>query len=744
MLTKEMESFPLISIIIPVFNGENYLRQCIDSVISQTYKEWELILIDDGSTDQSPDICNAYATEDKRIKVIHQRNSGQATARNNGLALAKGEYISFIDCDDWLEPKMYESFIEALQENQAEIAIGGYFKEFTTHRKAIHNNGRLDVYNSQEATKLILQGKIGSYLWTMLFKREVMQEPIANLKVYEDHATIFKWFVHAQHVVFIRRAYYHYRQIKNSCLHSDDLLKSECYLKAAQERYTFMKKHQVLPGWEQENRRQYLRECIKLTKDIARMDKYDWESKKLICKIREELKLLMPISCRDISLKYYLRLRLLMLNVDLYAWALQWSSKFLLTKNRERKNLFEETSSVSHRKKAKIVFLLSRFLDGGIDTVLIDYLNMLSTSGKYKLSLAIEQDMDKLEVFLDNVPENVRIYHFVENGMLMKWRRKKITQQISLPSKIYDESILAPIRRFIIKQGLKRLADRNDVIIDFDCCSYSLLEHITTPKIAWFHFSFEEMMRTNKRRMMRIGHYLSSYRNVVTISHAMYDEGVKLFPQLENKFLIIYNAKNRDNLLYRADEAINDERIRQSYILAVERLEESQKDISTLIRAYQILKRDYHHQEKLYLLGKGQSEEELRQLAASLGLADDVIFLGFHANPYPWMKHAKMLAHSAKLEGLPTVLLEGLMLDKLIVSTDCPTGPKEILDNGRAGLLVPVGNAEAMAEAIHRMLTDRQLQAETEAHIQQHRVHFMYEETLREFDNMIQQALQHE
>ena len=102
-----MESFPLISIIIPVFNGENYLRQCIDSVISQTYKEWELILIDDGSTDQSPDICNAYATEDKRIKVIHQRNSGQATARNNGLALAKGEYISFIDCDDWLEPKMY-------------------------------------------------------------------------------------------------------------------------------------------------------------------------------------------------------------------------------------------------------------------------------------------------------------------------------------------------------------------------------------------------------------------------------------------------------------------------------------------------------------------------------------------------------------------------------------------------------------------------------------------------------------
>lgn len=119
---------PLISIIIPVYNGEKYLRPCIESILQQSYQNWELLLIDDGSHDHSGAICDEYSA-DPRITAIHKQNGGQAAARNKGISMAKGDYISFIDCDDWLEPDMYEQLINTLQEQQAEIIICGYYEE---------------------------------------------------------------------------------------------------------------------------------------------------------------------------------------------------------------------------------------------------------------------------------------------------------------------------------------------------------------------------------------------------------------------------------------------------------------------------------------------------------------------------------------------------------------------------------------------------------------------------------------
>ena len=187
----------------------------------------------------------------------------------------------------------------------------------------------------------------------------------------------------------------------------------------------------------------------------------------------------------------------------------------------------------------------------------------------------------------------------------------------------------------------------------------------------------------------------------------------------------------------RGSKPVDDVRINDSYILAIERLEESQKDLSTLIRAYQLLRSEYHHEEKLYLLGKGRDEQLLRQLAESLGISDHVVFLGFSSNPYPWIAHAKAIAHSAKFEGLPTVMIESLIMGKLIVATDCPTGPREILDQGRAGLLTPVGDAEKMAEALHLLLTDEALQASILAYAKEYKRQFLFEHAGKLFDEVI-------
>ena len=117
-----------ISIIIPVYNVENYIERCIDSLISQSYINLEIILVDDGSTDKSGEICDRYAVVDNRIKVIHIKNSGRGEARNIGLSQANGQYIGFVDSDDWVEKDLYKYLIENIEETKADISICAYYE----------------------------------------------------------------------------------------------------------------------------------------------------------------------------------------------------------------------------------------------------------------------------------------------------------------------------------------------------------------------------------------------------------------------------------------------------------------------------------------------------------------------------------------------------------------------------------------------------------------------------------------
>ena len=385
----------------------------------------------------------------------------------------------------------------------------------------------------------------------------------------------------------------------------------------------------------------------------------------------------------------------------------------------------------------KITFLLSRFLDGGIDTVLLDYLRNLAPCEDYDITLAIATGLGELEVFRQEVPENVKVVHLVEDGWLTRWRKQKILGGLSWGAKVVDELFLAPIRRHIIGKKLRALARECDVLVDFDSCHYAYINNVRTWKVAWWHFSFEHRMESDHRRMQRIGRHLSVYDRVVVISKAMMDEGQRLFPQMEGRWRLIYNAKDEQRLQRLAQEAVDDERIRKPYILAVERLEESQKDITTLIKAYARLKKRTKTDVKLYLLGKGRDEALLRVLAATEEVQDDVEFLGFHNNPYPWIAHAQLIAHSAKMEGLPTAMIESLILGKLIVSTDCPTGPREILNDGKAGLLVPVGDAAAMADALQRLLTDEALRDALLSNAREHQRNFLFERTRQQFEEAI-------
>lgn len=196
---EELENKPKVSIIIPVYNVRGYLEDALLSVIQQTYKNLEIIIIDDGSNDGSEIICDNYAKKDDRIKVIHQKNGGLSTARNTGLDNASGEYIAFLDSDDIFHPEAIQRMLDATLKNEADCTICRHI-DFTSHDKTAfknaiqkQNNGAL--YSRTDILKAIVNDEIECCAWDKLYKRNLFQNiryPIGQN--YEDIYIVFDIF----------------------------------------------------------------------------------------------------------------------------------------------------------------------------------------------------------------------------------------------------------------------------------------------------------------------------------------------------------------------------------------------------------------------------------------------------------------------------------------------------------------------------------------------------------------------
>lgn len=218
---------PKISIIVPVYKVEEYLPKCIDSILAQTFTDFELILVDDGSPDRCGEICDEYAKEDSRIVVIHKENGGQATARNMGLDIARGEYIGFVDSDDWIEKDMYEILYRLCINNDCEIAnccSTIYYK----NRIVVNGGHSLILQNKEEAMKTLLIGELyDECLWTKLISRKLLNGiRIPEGIKYEDTAFTYKVFDRARKIACIGTAKYNYIKRDNSTM--DRAIKDIC------------------------------------------------------------------------------------------------------------------------------------------------------------------------------------------------------------------------------------------------------------------------------------------------------------------------------------------------------------------------------------------------------------------------------------------------------------------------------------------------------------------------------------
>lgn len=221
-----------ISIIVPVYGEPDYIGECIESITKQTYKNLEIILVDDGSPDECPYICDEWKKKDDRIIVIHKPNGGLVSARQAGVEASTGEYVGYVDGDDWIEADMYEKLMQEAETSKADIVISGFKKDLYGKQIEYFNEIPAGIYDREKIETFILPQMISTgeffqcglytYVWNKLFKREVLyrfqKQVDRGIVIGEDSACVYPAIAAANSIAVVRQSGYHYRQRMDSLL----------------------------------------------------------------------------------------------------------------------------------------------------------------------------------------------------------------------------------------------------------------------------------------------------------------------------------------------------------------------------------------------------------------------------------------------------------------------------------------------------------------------------------------------
>lgn len=233
-----------VSVIVPVYNAIEFFPKCLNSICNQTYRELEIICVDDGSTDGAGQVADEFAQKDFRIKVIHKANGGESSARNAGLKIASGEYIAFCDCDDWLDEEMYKTLVQTMESEETDMVASSWYREINTLQQEIKN--QLPVSESTFGRNDLLRYlymrdsyRGFAYMWNKLYRREILYDKRGNMIFFDetlrlggDVLYLAEIALNAKRVKYIDRAFYHYCQREKSGCHTKDVNKLRDWIKA--------------------------------------------------------------------------------------------------------------------------------------------------------------------------------------------------------------------------------------------------------------------------------------------------------------------------------------------------------------------------------------------------------------------------------------------------------------------------------------------------------------------------------
>jgi len=353
--------------------------------------------------------------------------------------------------------------------------------------------------------------------------------------------------------------------------------------------------------------------------------------------------------------------------------------------------------------KKKVIFHSGSLRMGGLERVLVEVLQNIDLN-KFDIDLLIEDEFKEENIFEKDIPKEIKITYLIPENVLQRTKKLRENKK-NIFSKI-GYNLMMQVERYIRNKNLMKFLKENEaeVLVDFDNGLAKDIHKIKEmKKIAWLHNSIPKLKK-KKSKIERFGKRLNNYDIVVAICDDMKIETETIFPYLKGKVTRIYNPFNFERIRNLAEDNAHlteteKEMLKENYIVAVSRLDNVQKDYPTLLKAFKELKNE-GFDKKLYIVGDGPSRKEIEGQIIELNLEEEVKLLGQQKNPYIWMKSADLFVHSSKYEGLPTVLIEAMIVNTIVTSSDCPTGPREILDNGKCGILVEVGNIEGLAKGI--------------------------------------------
>lgn len=392
--------------------------------------------------------------------------------------------------------------------------------------------------------------------------------------------------------------------------------------------------------------------------------------------------------------------------------------------------------------KKNIIFRSGSLRLGGLERVLIEVLQTIDKK-KYNIILVIDDNGGKENIFEKDIPKEIPYYflkskELIEKAEYYKRKRKNLFYK-------FMYNLHMNLETFIICKNMKELIKKIgkiDVLIDFDAGASKYIHKLENieKKVVWIHNSIPKLKK-KKSKIERLGKRLENYDKVVAICDEMKEELRQIYPKLRNKIIRIYNPFNFKRILEMSDDENNlseaqKRLLKEKYCVMVSRLDTVQKDYETLIKSFKNVV-DSGRKEKLYIVGNGPDEDKIRKMINDYGIEKNIKLVGFTKNPYVWIKNSLFLVHSSKYEGLPTVLIEALICDKTIISSKCPTGPKEILKNGECGELFEVGNAEQLSEKLINFFENQDLIKFYEEKIKIRKEEFNQKNVIKEYEKLI-------
>jgi hypothetical protein len=340
---------------------------------------------------------------------------------------------------------------------------------------------------------------------------------------------------------------------------------------------------------------------------------------------------------------------------------------------------------------------------GAIEQLTFDMI--LGLKDRFDITLAIENHHNNSLV--EKLSPEIK-YFYIKTEEFEKKIEEVRSKKKNIFYKIYYNYLLKK-EKWVCCKSINEYIKLNgeyDLFIDYDSKAQKYAEKIKIDKkVVWQHTSLNKNVKRTKKR-------LAKYNKVVLICDDMKNDFINHFPELKEKFVRIYNFLDfeRINQMKYDESELNEvekEMLKERYCVSVARLDYP-KDFDTLIEAFALLNKEGVN-EKLYIVGEGEQRERLEEKIKVLGLENVVFLVGRKRNPYIWIEKSDMFLHSSKREGFPAVLLEALCCNKMIISSDCMTGPKEVLENGKNGELFQVGNAEQLVKYVKKYYENPEL-----------------------------------